>query len=60
MMVIIKDEKVSSMYWSLGRTTELFPGKDGVIRTVSVKTKKNVTKKDEMKRSVTFSYFTNQ
>ncbi|XP_043476348.1 uncharacterized protein LOC122507610 [Leptopilina heterotoma] len=38
-MVILSESNVPPMCWKLGRITQIFPGKDGVIRVVSVRTK---------------------
>ena len=46
-IVLIVDENVSRGKWNLARVIEVFPGKDGVIRNVKLKTKSG-----EYKRSV--------
>jgi len=38
--VLISDDKVSRGKWPLGRVEKLFPGKDGLVRTVALKTQK--------------------
>ncbi|XP_050295692.1 uncharacterized protein LOC126735666 [Anthonomus grandis grandis] len=38
-MVILKEDNTLPMHWPLGRITELFPGKDGFVRVVNVRTK---------------------
>ena len=46
-IVLMVDENVSRGKWNLARLIEVFPGKDGVIRNVKLKTKSG-----EYKRSV--------
>ena len=46
-IVLLKEENLPPMQWALGRVIEVFPGEDGIIRTVTVKTKNG-----EFKRSV--------
>ena len=46
-IVLMVDENVSRGKWNLARVIEVFPGKDGVIRNVKLKTKSG-----EYKRSV--------
>ena len=41
-MVLIKDENLTSPMWPMGIITEVFPGSDGIIRNVNVKTAKGV------------------
>ena len=41
-VVLIRDDHVPSMQWALGRISEVHPGSDGIIRTVTVKTATNV------------------
>lgn len=41
-LVIIKDENLSPARWLLGRIIKLIPSKDGLVRSVVVKTTKNV------------------
>ncbi|XP_051167780.1 uncharacterized protein LOC127285688 [Leptopilina boulardi] len=36
-IVILKEDNTSPLQWVLGRVTKIFPGSDGVIRTVIVK-----------------------
>ncbi|VEN64130.1 unnamed protein product [Callosobruchus maculatus] len=38
-MVIVKEDNTLPMQWPIGRITKVFPGKDGVIRVVDVRTK---------------------
>lgn len=37
-LVIIKDERLPQSQWSLGRITDVHPGKDGLVRAATVKT----------------------
>ena len=46
-LVLIVESNVPRGKWNLGRVTEVFPGKDGVVRNVLLKTKNG-----EFKRSV--------
>ena len=41
-VVLIREDNVPRLKWPLGRVQELFPGKDGVTRSVSLKTAKGV------------------
>ena len=41
-MVIIKDENIPRLMWPMGIITQVFPGRDGMIRNVNVKTSKGV------------------
>lgn len=48
-MVVIKEDNVPPLTWKIGRITNFYPGPDGVIRVVSIKTangeiKRNITK----------------
>lgn len=52
MLVIVSEEDTPSMYWRLGRIVELFPGKDNIIRTVSVKTKSSILKRPVSKLAI--------
>ena len=40
--VLISDDNLPRGKWLLGKVEEIFPGKDGLIRTVSVRTKKGI------------------
>ena len=46
-VVLIKEQNLPCTQWALGRITKVYPGKDGVTRTVTVKTVSH-----EIKRSV--------
>lgn len=37
-MVLLKDDQLSPLKWPLGRVSEVFPGTDGIVRVVSIKT----------------------
>lgn len=47
-MVLLKDESPSTLDWVVGRITNTYPGKDGIVRVVDVKTAKG-----EFRRPVT-------
>lgn len=47
-LVLIRDENLPPTQWASGRITSVFPGEDGLVRVVSVKTKTG-----EYKRPVT-------
>lgn len=44
-LVILKEDNTAVCMWPLGRITATHPGKDGVVRVVSVKTKGGVVKR---------------
>ncbi|KAF2903195.1 hypothetical protein ILUMI_02997 [Ignelater luminosus] len=44
-IVLLKEDNIPPMHWRLGRITAIHPGKDGVVRVVSVRTKTGVTKR---------------
>lgn len=44
-MVLLTDESTSPFHWPLGRITEIFPGKDKIVRVVNVKTIKGSYKR---------------
>uniref|UniRef100_V5GSG3 DUF5641 domain-containing protein n=1 Tax=Anoplophora glabripennis TaxID=217634 RepID=V5GSG3_ANOGL len=44
-LVMLKADNSPPLLWPLGRITELHPGKDGVVRVVSVKTLDGVVKR---------------
>lgn len=48
-IVIIKDENLPPLKWSLGKIIELHPGDDGVTRVVTLKTQSNVIKRPVVK-----------
>jgi hypothetical protein len=47
--VIIKDETANRPLWRMGSIIELFPGKDGVIRSVRIKTAQGTYKRPVQK-----------
>lgn len=51
-LVIIKNDQLPSMKWKLGRITEIHPGKDGVVRVVTVKTPTGLLKRPSSKIAV--------
>ncbi|KAF2892815.1 hypothetical protein ILUMI_13358 [Ignelater luminosus] len=44
-IVLLKEDNIPPMQWRLGRITAVHPGKDSVVRVVSVRTKTGVTKR---------------
>ncbi|XP_063911125.1 uncharacterized protein LOC135128161 [Zophobas morio] len=44
-MVVLRDENTPPLMWRLGRVVELHPGKDNVVRVVSLKTSSGVVKR---------------
>lgn len=44
-LVIIKEDNLPPLHWRLGRVTEIHPGKDGIVRVASVKTRSGVFKR---------------
>ncbi|XP_055599744.1 uncharacterized protein LOC129748951 isoform X2 [Uranotaenia lowii] len=48
-LVILKDEFQHPVRWSLARISKVFPGKDGLVRVVDLKTSKGVFKRDVTK-----------
>lgn len=51
-LVLLKEDNVPSMFWPAGRIVEVHPGKDNVVRVVSVKTKNGVVKRSVTKISL--------
>lgn len=43
-MVLVKDDNAPPMQWPLGRIIELHPGDDGIVRVVTIRISKGVTK----------------
>jgi hypothetical protein len=37
-LVILKEDDLPPLKWSLGRVIEVYPGEDGLVRVASVKT----------------------
>lgn len=44
-MVLIKDDNLPPLKWSLGRITRTFPGKDGISRVAEIKTASNTIRR---------------
>ena len=44
-MVLLKENNSPTLHWPLGRITETFPGNDGSIRVVNVKTNTGIYKR---------------
>ena len=42
-IVLVREDKYPRLQWPLGRVTQLFPGRDGKIRSVQIKTSKGKT-----------------
>lgn len=51
-MVLIKEDNLPPLCWKLGRILETFPGRDGVVRVVNVKTASGVVKRHANKLCV--------
>ena len=49
-LVLIVENNVPRGKWNLGRVVEVFPGKDGIVRNVVVKTKNGELKRSVLKR----------
>lgn len=48
-LVIIKEDNVPALMWPLGRITEVYPGVDGVVRVVNVRTPRGIFKREVRK-----------
>lgn len=48
-LVLLKDENLPPAQWRMGRILEVFPGKDGLVRNVLVKTEKSILKRPVQK-----------
>lgn len=48
-LVLVKDEKLPPSNWMLGRIVDTHPGKDNLVRAVTVKTKDNIMKRPIVK-----------
>lgn len=51
-VVTIHDGNLPAGKWALGRVVELHPGKDGIVRVVSLKTKNGIIKRPIVKLSI--------
>jgi hypothetical protein len=49
MLVLLKEDNQPSLKWKLGRITDVHPGKDGIVRVVTVKTASSSFKRDTQK-----------
>lgn len=45
MLVVIKDDNLPPHHWKLGRIIQLHPGKDNIVRVVSIRTLSGVVKR---------------
>ena len=52
LLVLIKEDNVPCMEWSIGRIVEIHPGLDNIVRTVTVKTKGEVKKRPVTKIAI--------
>lgn len=48
-IVLVQQPNTSPLQWPLGRIVQIFPGRDGVIRVVCVKTKNGIFKRPVVK-----------
>ncbi len=48
-MVLVTDERLAPLHWPLGRVTHVFPGNDGQVRAVNVRTADGVYKRPAFK-----------
>lgn len=44
-LVLLQEENLPPLRWKLGRVVELFPGTDGIVRTVTIKTTNGLVKR---------------
>ncbi|KAJ8954661.1 hypothetical protein NQ317_012930 [Molorchus minor] len=44
-MVLIKDDQLPPLKWSIGRVVQTFPGKDGIARVAAIKTSKGIIRR---------------
>ncbi|XP_044747143.1 uncharacterized protein LOC123308514 [Coccinella septempunctata] len=44
-LVLLKDDNTAPLCWKMGRIIDVFPGKDGIVRVVNVKTANGVFKR---------------
>lgn len=44
-LVLIKDERLPPLNWLMGRIVEIHPGRDGLVRVASVRTKNGILKR---------------
>lgn len=48
-LVLIQDDNVLSLHWSMGRVKQIHPGTDGVVRAAAIKTVKRLFKRPTRK-----------
>ena len=48
-MVVLRQDKVPPMNWSLGRVTDVHPGSDGIVRVVTIRTEAGTYKRSVSK-----------
>ncbi|GFY33437.1 hypothetical protein TNCV_2227061 [Trichonephila clavipes] len=49
-MVLVKEDNLPPLQWSLGRVVQVFPGDDGAVRVVDVKTQRGQFRRPITKR----------
>ena len=52
MLVLVKEDNIPCMQWLLERIYQLHPGKDGVVKTVTLKTANRLIKRPMRKDAV--------
>ncbi len=50
-LVLVKEERLAPMQWRLGRVVELDPGKDNLVRVVTLKTSSGIFRRSIVKIS---------
>ncbi|KYN02767.1 hypothetical protein ALC62_06408 [Cyphomyrmex costatus] len=48
-LVVIRDENLPPLKWKLGRVVEIHPGRDGLVRVVSVRVANGIIKRPIVK-----------
>ena len=51
-MVILQERGMVATDWPLGRVAEVYPGQDGLVRVVSVKTARGIYRRHVVKVAV--------
>ncbi|UYV77229.1 hypothetical protein LAZ67_15000185, partial [Cordylochernes scorpioides] len=51
-LVLVREEHVPPAKWIMGRVVEIHPGKDGLVRVVSIRTKAGLLKRPLVKRAL--------
>ncbi|ERL95738.1 hypothetical protein D910_00188, partial [Dendroctonus ponderosae] len=41
-MVLLKEDNVPPLHWSLGRIVQVMPGSDGTVRVIKIKAKNGI------------------